>query len=205
MDLLRRLIRLVPPSVKAELKQRVKGAASPTGSEILSRLYLPDISETVGGTEIAWKITRAGEKIVWNRPAATQPSPEIGLAIPPDNLRMGYARDDREFLQSGRHTSELIRRIADHHAVSLRSGPVLEWGCASGRVIRHFADEARDTSFWGIDVDGSHLNWAKANLSPRSSSSPVRCTLICRSKTTALSSCTAYRFSPTWFISSTRG
>ncbi len=79
---------------------------------------------------------------------------------------MGYARDDREFLQSGRRTSELIRRIADQHAVSLRSGPVLEWGCASGRVIRHFADEARDTPFWGIDVDGSHLNWAKANLSP---------------------------------------
>ena len=106
MNLLRRLIRLVPPAVKAELKQRVKGAASPTGSEILSRLYLPDISETFGGTEIAWKITRAGRKIAWNRPAAAQPSPEMGLAIPPHDLRMGYAREDREFLQSGRRTSE---------------------------------------------------------------------------------------------------
>ncbi len=62
MNLLRRLIRLVPPSVKAELKQRVKGAASPTGSEILSRLYLPDISQTVGGSRDRLENHGRGEK-----------------------------------------------------------------------------------------------------------------------------------------------
>jgi SAM-dependent methyltransferase len=166
VNLLRRLMRLVPPVVKAELKQRVKRAASPTGSEIVSRLYLPEISETSGGTEIAWKITGAGRKIAWNRPKAAHTSPEMGLAIPPPYLRMGYPSDEQEFLQKGKRTSEFIRRIAAQQSTSLRSGAVLEWGCASGRVLRHFADEARHTEFWGIDVDGSHINWAKTNLSP---------------------------------------
>ncbi len=42
----------------------------------------------------------------------------------------------------------------------------MEWGCTSGRVLRHFSDEADATEFWGIDVDQTSIDWAKASLSP---------------------------------------
>jgi SAM-dependent methyltransferase len=140
--------------------------AGPTGGEIVSRLYIPEITETSGGTEIPWKITPAGRKIAWNRPAVAHSSSEVGLPVPPAHLTQGYARDERRFLDRGRRTSETVRRIAAQQGVSLGSGTKLEWGCATGRVLRHFADEARHADFWGVDVDGAHINWAKRNLSP---------------------------------------
>jgi SAM-dependent methyltransferase len=164
--LLRQLIRLVPSTIKTELKRRVRVLATPSGSEIVSRLYIPEITETSGGTEIPWKITPAGRRIAWNRPAVTQTFPESRFPIPPPHLTQGYAHDEREFLDMGRRTSETIRRIAAQQGIALGSGRTLEWGCASGRVLRHFADEAHHADFWGIDVDGPHINWAKRNLSP---------------------------------------
>lgn len=166
MALLRRLIRLVPPAVRTELIQRVRVVAAPTGGEIVSRLYNPEITETFGGTEIPWKVTPAGRKIAWNRPPVAQSSSELGLPVPPPHLTQGYARDERKFLERGKRTSETIRRIAGQQGIALGSGTTLEWGCASGRVLRHFADEARQAAFWGVDVDGPHINWAKRNLSP---------------------------------------
>src|SRR5438045_8971578 len=91
MALLRRLIRLVPETVRTELIQRVRAAAAPTGGEIISCLYLPEITETSGGTEIPWKITPAGRKIACNRPALAQSPPYPGLPVAPRELRQGDA------------------------------------------------------------------------------------------------------------------
>src|SRR4051812_18845431 len=104
--------------------------------------------------------------IAWNRPAL-QSSTDGRLPIPPPHLNQGYARDDAKFLRTGQRTSDMIRRMAAQHGICL-IGSTLEWGCATGRVLRHFADETRhrQADYWGVDVDGPHLNWAKRNLSP---------------------------------------
>ena len=47
---------------------------------------------------------------------------------------------------------------------------VLDFGCGSARVLRHFLDEAREAEFWGCDIDGPSIEWARENLSP-----PVHC------------------------------
>ena len=47
---------------------------------------------------------------------------------------------------------------------------ILDFGCGSGRVLRHFLDEARVAEFWGCDLDGPSIDWIRANLSP-----PLRC------------------------------
>jgi SAM-dependent methyltransferase len=165
MKMLTRLIRLVPEGIRSEVKRRIKAEASPTGSEILSRLHLPEIG-TTGGAEIPWYVTRTGRRIVWNRPQVSRSGPDASLPVPPANLTMGYGRDEKEFLAMGTRTAETIRRIAAQRDISLGAGRILEWGCASGRVLRHFAEEARQVEFWGVDVDGPHINWAKTNLSP---------------------------------------
>ena len=44
---------------------------------------------------------------------------------------------------------------------------VLDFGCASGRVLRHFLDEAYTVAeFHGCDVDGPSTEWLQENLCP---------------------------------------
>ncbi len=43
---------------------------------------------------------------------------------------------------------------------------VLDFGCGSGRTLRHFLDEADDGEFWGADIDGASVDWIARTLSP---------------------------------------
>jgi SAM-dependent methyltransferase len=42
----------------------------------------------------------------------------------------------------------------------------LDFGCGSGRVLRHFATEAATGEFYGSDIHEPSISWNKANLSP---------------------------------------
>jgi len=44
---------------------------------------------------------------------------------------------------------------------------VLDFGCGSARVLRHFAAEAAQAEFWGCDIDRASTDWNEVNLSPR--------------------------------------
>jgi SAM-dependent methyltransferase len=43
---------------------------------------------------------------------------------------------------------------------------VLDFGCGAGRVIRHFAEEARSADFTGCDIDPASIDWAEGHLDP---------------------------------------
>ena len=43
---------------------------------------------------------------------------------------------------------------------------VLDFGCGSGRVLRHFLREAREGEFWGCDLHEPSVDWVTRNLSP---------------------------------------
>ncbi len=44
---------------------------------------------------------------------------------------------------------------------------VLDFGCGSGRLLRHFAPEARgDAEFWGCDIDAASVRWMQESISP---------------------------------------
>jgi SAM-dependent methyltransferase len=47
---------------------------------------------------------------------------------------------------------------------------VLDFGCGSARVLRHFLPEAKRAEFWGCDIDGPSIEWVTANLCP-----PLHC------------------------------
>jgi len=81
---------------------------------------------------------------------------------------MGYAeKSDESFIKTGEKTSLSLRSImADKNIVFNENSAVMEWGCATGRVLRHFAKEAEECEFWGIDQDEKSIIWAKQNLSP---------------------------------------
>jgi SAM-dependent methyltransferase len=43
---------------------------------------------------------------------------------------------------------------------------VLDFGCGSGRVLRHFLDEAQVAELHGSDIDAASIEWLRQNLSP---------------------------------------
>ena len=43
---------------------------------------------------------------------------------------------------------------------------VLDFGCGSGRTLRHFLPEAQLAEFWGCDIDGESIDWLGRHLDP---------------------------------------
>ncbi|MDQ3678006.1 MAG: class I SAM-dependent methyltransferase [Actinomycetota bacterium] len=43
---------------------------------------------------------------------------------------------------------------------------VLDFGCGSGKVMRHFLPEAQDCELWGCDIDEPSIAWLQRELSP---------------------------------------
>ena len=43
---------------------------------------------------------------------------------------------------------------------------ILEWGCSTGRVLRHWQDIAEDTRVWGCDIDAGSIEWCAQHLTP---------------------------------------
>ncbi len=43
---------------------------------------------------------------------------------------------------------------------------VLDFGCGSGKVMRHFLPEAAGCELWGCDIDERSIDWINAELSP---------------------------------------
>jgi len=142
----------VTPSMKEENRKRPKAQRA----EILRDLYLPSRD-------------RRGEPFYFldmdNYVSITGNDQKLPLA--PLEIRMGYGQTDEEHLESGRTTASSIRSILADHGIELgEDSVVMDWGCAGGRVLRHFAEEAEQTEFWGLDRDEQAIRWAKENLSP---------------------------------------
>jgi SAM-dependent methyltransferase len=147
--------RLLPGWIKKQLRERLRAEtrSALNANGILASLYTPP------------SYTRHGTWLTWNRQSIRRSAG--GLPIPPLQLRMGHASDDQQYLLAGASSAKFIREILEREGVSLTSGKsILEWGCAGGRVLRHFVREAERCDFWGVDQHGPSMSWCKENLSP---------------------------------------
>jgi len=94
------------------------------------------------------------------------------LPVPPRNLWValgagGYGATDEEYLEIGRRTVERFVGLLEANAAVLRDGArILDFGCASGRLTRWFADRAQNGEVWGVDISAEHVIWCQQNLSP---------------------------------------
>jgi SAM-dependent methyltransferase len=92
--------------------------------------------------------------------------------LPPAHLvsRVGYpcVTDETfaEYEEDGRRTrDDIVALLPD--GWSFDGKRVLDFGCGSGRVLRHFLDEAdRADEFAGCDIDGESVEWIEQWLSP---------------------------------------
>lgn len=69
----------------------------------------------------------------------------------------------REYLAQGRYSRDAIERVLpdDWHWADKR---VLDFGCGTGRAIRHFLDLAPETELWGSDIDTRCIEWNQVHL-----------------------------------------
>ena len=151
-----RLLKLLLPGwFKKRLREQLRTETRSVldANAILATLYTP-ASYAKRGAWLTWDSQRTG----------------VGgdaLPIPPPELRMGHAANDKEYLLAGENSANFIRRILQREGLPLASGTsILEWGCAAGRILRHFAAEADRCDVWGVDQHGPSMSWCKENLSP---------------------------------------
>jgi SAM-dependent methyltransferase len=143
--------------IEHDIDVRIKEAVRvPASNDVLASLYWPQ----------AYQVTETG-KCTWNRQIHSSSSNPSTLPFPPSELRMGHSADDAGFSAAGEQSANWIRRIAQREGIALdRDASVMDWGCASGRVLRCFAKEAEHGEFWGVDQYGAAIAWSKENLSP---------------------------------------
>lgn len=109
------------------------------------------------------------KKIEYGDPYQTKSTTEVqGLPVPPlGRLTMQYCSTVEGYIKSGEQTTAKIRAIEEKYGLAQNENrSILDWGCTTGRVLRHFAEDTNKRECWGIDIDRPSIDWAKANLSP---------------------------------------
>lgn len=91
------------------------------------------------------------------------------MPVPPSGNRAGYSPEtDAAYLESGKNERMMIERVLGSHGFDVRQcQDVLDWGCSTGRVLRHFDDLPERTSLWGCDIDADAIDWAQRHLGGR--------------------------------------
>ena len=84
------------------------------------------------------------------------------------------AAEDREGYNANFNASYYLNGLSDYlkiwRAVEKYNVPVdsyLDFGCASGRVLRHFCCQSDIPHLWGTDINGRHIKWLNDYLPRR--------------------------------------
>lgn len=79
---------------------------------------------------------------------------------------------DREGYSPGQDASYWLSGLDDHFKIleqakkhSINPKNMLDFGCATGRVIRHFAAQTPMKEIWGTDINHRHVRWLYSYLS----------------------------------------
>jgi SAM-dependent methyltransferase len=86
--------------------------------------------------------------------------------IPAVSDREGYYKDDDFgwWLSGLRDYITIKRTLARHGLVLSSADNTFEFGCASGRVLRHFACQEPAVTIWGADIQLRHVEWIRKFL-----------------------------------------
>lgn len=151
------LARLLPVVVKRAIANPIRKIARQTSEEPYSRSQ----------HELYFR-SRPDENVYCIKPGEVPPSHEnADLPVTPKELWLGYGEDVETYLASGkRNVVELIRILGETGFSVTGVKRILEFGCAAGRLIRHFPEVAPNAELWGVDVNAHHIRWCIQNLTP---------------------------------------
>jgi SAM-dependent methyltransferase len=88
------------------------------------------------------------------------------LPLPPLAERHGHSASDAEYLDWGKYEKDIIVGYMRDALPSLDRLSVMDFGCSSGRILRHFYPET-GTHGWkltGVDVSARRIEWLRRNF-----------------------------------------
>jgi SAM-dependent methyltransferase len=92
------------------------------------------------------------------------------LPLPPAELARRVGVLDQEDPVGSFHAmgAEIHRTILDLQGSDWFTGGkrVLDFGCGSGKLLRHFLKEAKECEFIGCDIDEPSINWLQEHFTP---------------------------------------
>ena len=85
------------------------------------------------------------------------------IPLPPVPERLGYSADDTEYLNWGRDDKSLIVTQIQKHLNKDKNISILDFGCSSGRVLRHFYTESKEKGWtlFGSDIQARPVQWMR--------------------------------------------
>jgi SAM-dependent methyltransferase len=85
------------------------------------------------------------------------------LPIPPVSERHGLVADEKVYLDWGRYDHDVILSHIQKAMPSRRDLSILDFGCSSGRILRHFYKEKKELGWrlTGVDVSAKHIEWLR--------------------------------------------
>ena len=89
------------------------------------------------------------------------------LPIPPPACRPGYSPDDDlKYIEWGKSDHSVIMDIIEKHYEIKSDVAILDWGCSSGRVLRHFRQqqESHNWKLHGTDIQAYLVEWMRRNF-----------------------------------------
>ena len=126
-----------------------------------------------GGEPPVGPVARYRDAEPWIPPPAGMSPEEIAACVDRDTAPLP-ATADREGYHADRHYDYWLSGLTDwrtihgaleRHGTPLADGDgVLEFGCASGRVLRHFLAQPPEVDLWACDINGAHVDWVRRHL-----------------------------------------
>ncbi|MBS0642693.1 MAG: class I SAM-dependent methyltransferase [Proteobacteria bacterium] len=85
------------------------------------------------------------------------------LPLPPVAERHGHAGSDADYLEWGRYEKDILLGFMREGLPSLDHLSIMDFGCSSGRILRHFYDDAADHGWalTGVDVSARRIEWMR--------------------------------------------
>lgn len=80
----------------------------------------------------------------------------LPIPIPTDRENYFPGYDEKYWLFG---LSDYLRVMEVAQQFGLTPNSVLDFGCSSGRVIRHFACQSETSEIWGTDINRRHIRW----------------------------------------------
>ena len=89
------------------------------------------------------------------------------LVCPPPELWEGYAEAESDYLEYGKlDISKMLNILGKAGESAETLTKVLDLGCASGRMLRHYPYYEGKSELWGCDINAHHIDWCQQHLSP---------------------------------------
>jgi len=93
---------------------------------------------------------------------------EDDVPLPDTADREGYLGGDHVgYWLHGLGDALWLGQIAERHGVALgKDARILDFGCSTGRVLRHFPSVAPAAELRGVEINAGYVSWARTNLPP---------------------------------------